>query len=363
VRQPGSRYIGQPRVPDEELARDACLGMIYHLLSNSSEPSNGDNWERKRALLLADYARRSKELPPELQCRLDRAVIRSFDAARGPMDVADLILPKEAAVDVAVITILADELKATLHAFGIAEQPQGTQPFYETQVSCQGRPGRALDVVITSAAKPLNVHVGAPIARLRNKYSPSAVFLVGIAGGRRQKTKQGDVVIAQRVFYYEPGRVTSKGKAPRPQWAEPRNYYGNGLYYYDPSSTAFNARISEFIAGLPAHHRPPTLSADHAPEIYRANTTIATGESVLRDGNFLEDLAQRFDDTICAVDEEAYGFADAVRDLPWAIFRGISDTADETQEDRWMYPAAGFAAICLRDFLETYYVPPDVAEL
>lgn len=354
--------IGQPHVPDEELARDACLGMMFHLLASDPMASSRAHWQRQRALLLADYARRSRELPAELQVRLDRMVISSFDAQLGPADVAELALPKESAVDVAIIAILPDELRATLRAFDVAERPQIAQPFYETKVSCQGRPDRALDVVITSAAKPLNVHVGPPIARLRNKYTPRAIFLVGIAGGRQGKVRRGDVTIAQRVFYYEPGRVTPRGKDPRPQWAESQNAYGNGLYFYDPRETHFHAKIKVFIDKLAQYHQPSALLADHVPEVHQAST-IATGESVLRDGKMLEGLAQRFDDTIRAVDQESYGFADAVRDLPWAIFRGISDVADPEQDDRWKYPTAGFAAICLRDFLETCYVPPDVADL
>jgi hypothetical protein len=96
------------------------------------------------------------------------------------------------------------------------------------------------------------------------------------------------------------------------------------------------------------------------PDVHRT-CTIATGENVLRDGQLLEYLARRFDETIRAVDQESYGFAVAVRDLEWAIFRGVSDTAGPEQDDSWKYPAAGFAAICLFDFLETCYVPPDVA--
>ena len=83
----------------------------------------------------------------------------------------------------------------------------------------------------------------------------------------------------------------------------------------------------------------------------------------MRDGAALELLAARHDDTIRAVDQESYGFADSVRDLPWAVFRGVSDLANTEQDDRWKYVSAGLAALSLRDFLENYFVPSDVAEL
>jgi nucleoside phosphorylase len=217
-------------------------------------------------------------------------------------------------------------------------------------------------VVITAAPKPLNVHIGAPVARLRNQYSPAAVFLVGIAGGRKGKISRGDVVIAQRVFYPEPEHRSKSTTAVRPQWAESFNAYGNGLYSYDPRETEYYSRVREFTARLSDQNRPPNLRTDHEPQVFRSNTTIAAGETVYRDGAALEQLAVRFDDTIRAVDQESYGFADAVRDLPWAVFRGISDLADEVKDDRWKYPVSGFAALCARDFLENSFVPPDTPD-
>jgi nucleoside phosphorylase len=346
---------------EEEIAREACLGIMFHLKATGQHTAGNSASDHKRVLLLADYARRSVELPIDLQQPLDRAIIESFNAARPATSPADLPRPTLTDVDVAIVTVLPEELHAVLDVFGIEQAPQGAQPFYQCQLSCRGRPGRPLDLVITSVLKPLNVHVGAPIARLRHKYSPRAAFLVGVAGGRVGKSSPGDVIIGQRVFYYEPGRVTSDDTAPRPQTAEPSNRYGNGLLSYDPEQTSFHDRIRAFTGKLSPQDLPRTLRKNHMPTVRQA--TIASGENVLRDGRVLSDLAQRFDDSIAAVDQESYGFADSVRDLPWAIFRGISDNADENQDDRWKYVAAGFAAVCLQDFLETFYVPPDSPEL
>src|SRR5689334_21980644 len=108
------RYTENPRLLDEELARDACVAIVFHLLSNTLRAGHIDQWDRKRALLLADYARRSKELPPELQGRLDRAVVGSFDVESDSVDARDFSLPRETNVDVAIITVLPEELKAAL---------------------------------------------------------------------------------------------------------------------------------------------------------------------------------------------------------------------------------------------------------
>ncbi|HEY7144277.1 MAG TPA: phosphotransferase [Streptosporangiaceae bacterium] len=268
--------------------------------------------------------------------------------------------PPLTAADAAIITVLPEELQAVLDVFGIEPEPQAGQPFYRCQLPCRARQDQPLELVITSTLKPLNVHAGAPIAQLRSRYAVRAAFLAGIAGGRPGKTSPGDVVISQRVFYYEPGRVTSEGTVPRPQIAEPADGYGHGLLGYGSGEPAFRGQVSAFIASLPAQRRPAGLTDDHDPAVCHA--TIASGENVLRDGAALSALASRFDDSIAAVDQESYGFADSVRDLSWAVFRGISDNAGPVQDDRWKYAAAGIAAIALRDFLQTRYVPPPAGQ-
>lgn len=354
----------EPLPPIEEPDAEASLAIAYHFCHQPDGVIRPD-WESKASLLMADFSRRAEDIAPDLRQNLDRAVVRAFGPGRGGSAIADLagVRPARRSVDVAIVNVLPEELSATLTAFGSVEKPQMEQPFYEVQVPCRGRPGRDLSVVITAAPKPLLPHIGPPISALRDRYSPSAVFLVGIAGGRRSRVKPGDVLACQRLLYYGAGRQTEEGTAPRPQIAEPRNQFGNGLYFYDPDKAAFPGRAAAFIAALTPDQRPASLPDTFRPVIHRANTTIASGDLVIRDGQRVEALAQRYDDTICGVDQESYAFAEAVRELPWAVFRGISDLADSEQDDRWKYVAAGLAAHCLRDFLESSFVPPDVAEL
>ena len=88
----------------------------------------------------------------------------------------------------------------------------------------------------------------------------------------------------------------------------------------------------------------------------RCNDSV--GEKVLRDGVLLNKLADRFDRSICAADQESYGFAEAARGVPWLILRGISDYGDPEVRDDWKFAATAMAALCLRDFLQTSYAPP-----
>ena len=367
---PRSSDAGRPR--DEEPQLQACLGLLYHLLTAEGNPDDRDaesqgRWELKRSLLLSDYQRRSADLDQRVKAFLDARVIDSFAAPRRAEAWHDLGDAPQVAkpVDIAILTILPEEMHAALDAFRANPRPERRdrgQAFHRAKVECRQRPGTPLTIIISSAAKPLNVHVARPITQLRNQYMPRAVFLVGIAAGLHDEVNVGDVVVPDHVFYYEAEKLTEHGHNPRPQHAEPDDPFRYGFDAYEPRTTGLAEETHAFMARMPTFRRPPSLSEDHVPRIVSHNATIAAGERVLRDGNFLAQLRERFDNTICAADQESYGFAEAVRDLPWLIFRGISDHADPVKRDEWKYAAAGCAAVCLRNFLENGYYPPDLQD-
>ncbi|MFJ2235217.1 hypothetical protein [Streptomyces sp. NPDC087859] len=357
----------------DQSAEEACRTLVY-LLHNRKWVPAGRNPDElayvKRNMLIADYARQSLDLPTELRQELDRIVVESFlppnpTALRGKLDMA----PKAAeSVDIAVIVVILEELDAALGAFGMTQDDfnkrdvVGDQRFYRTRLPNGYRPQKPLSVVITTAGKAGNVQMAKSVSALLKRYEPELVCLLGTAGGVKDEVQTGDVVACDRVYYYPPGR-RGPGQVvqPRPRHAQGRSDFGHGLYYYAPGRTGFQDKVREFIGGLLPDEIPVTFSADRMPEVHTTNVTIASGEEVLRDGEFLPGL-HLIDNTIRAADMEAYGFSQAVDGLPWLIFRGISDYGPD-REDRWKYVSTSFAAICLEDFLGTQYLPPDTDDL
>lgn len=119
-----------PDLLAEETPEQACRALAHILdakreawnSATRSESAGGGNGHVKRSLLIADYARKSKRLPPELRAYLDRKVITSFlpPELTGIRDDADFRDTHKEAVDVAVVTVLPEELDATLSAFGLS---------------------------------------------------------------------------------------------------------------------------------------------------------------------------------------------------------------------------------------------------
>ncbi|NUT25134.1 MAG: hypothetical protein HOV84_04230 [Streptomyces sp.] len=353
-----------------ETAEEACRTLVHLLYTRrrdwepmSSAPDG--RGQLKRSLLIADYARRSLTLPPERKTVLDRLVVESFlppDPAK-PWQGVPTATEAVKAADIGIVVVIREELEAVLEVFGLDDglfdTGPGGQRFYSTEVPSRHRPDRPLSVVVTAAARAGNVEVAAPTRALVERCAPEAVFLLGTAAGVKGKVRLGDVVATHSVHYYEPGRLASPDVwQPRPSYGQGTDAYGYGLYYYNPRRTDFGRSVAQFLRGLPRHLLPEAVDPAHVPVVHSTNVTIASGETVLRDGKFLKGLRERFDNTICAADMEAFGFVRAVGERRWLIFRGISDYGDARQWDNWKFLSSAFAALCVRDFLRTYYFPP-----
>ena len=350
----------------DESREEACRALV-HFLQTRRSAWTGGHGEMRRSLLIADYARRSRGLPGEQRAEFDRQVVESFlpYGSSGQPQSVPRVRKANDVVDVAVLTVLREELDAALQAFGLGDRPYetaGQQRFYRAQVPTHNRT-EPLSVIITAAGEPLNVHINRSLDVLLQRYTPRAVFLLGIAAGIPEKVGLGDVVVSRRVFYYEPARLAEGSVAePRPQHEKSADAYGSGIFHYDPERTDYREKVAQFLRELTPDQLPEGIARDHCPRVFTDNVTIAAGEAVMRDGRFLPDLRQRFDNTILAADQESYGFARTAQGLPWLIFRGISDYGDAEQHERWKQVAPAFAALCLEDFLSTQYLPPGIGD-
>lgn len=359
----------------EESAEDACRTLVHLLHARREQWESEDvtpdgTGDMKRSLLMADYASKAPRLPEEYKALLDRMVVEGFLPAdpSAPLRRMPAPVAEKVRADVGVVTVIREELDAALAVFGldgtVFETSEDGQRFYVTEIANGNQPARRLTVVVTAAGQAGQVRVGRPVHALVERFAPQAVFLLGTAAGVRGKVELGDVVVSDRVLYYEPGRYAEPDVwQPRPETEHGRHPFGYGLFYYDPRRSDFPARAADFVSCLPAHLRPDPPPPAHGPEVHTAHATIATGEQVLRDGMSLPQLRERHDETIRAADMESYGFVKAVGDRRWLIFRGISDFGDSHQFPEWKFLSSAFAALCLQDFLRTGYEPPGMNRL
>lgn len=143
---PWSSDVRRPLPRLEEPDRDACVGLLYRLLTDEDRHGNVrgkdlGKQELKHCLLLADYARRSAELAPGVKARFDAYAVESFAAAyreRAWTGLGDGTQATEEC-DVAILTILREELEATVFAFDGDKTVRGTRGnlFIERKLNVQ----------------------------------------------------------------------------------------------------------------------------------------------------------------------------------------------------------------------------------
>lgn len=172
--------------------------------------------------------------------------------------------------------------------------------------------------------------------RAIEEFRPSAMMFVGVAGGRRDWLRLGDVVVATRVYAYHGGRSEDDEFLVRPRSWEMSHAVEQAAQMVD--------RTDEWRGLL------PSLDKAVKPKVYFE--PIAAGDVVLnsRESAHAQRIRRNYNDAV-AVEMEGIGFANASHlngNVPMALLRGISDFADGQKEaaDRedWQSIAARNAA-------------------
>lgn len=164
-----------------------------------------------------------------------------------------------------------------------------------------------------------NITSGLITDRAIDCFNPDVMIFVGIAGGIKD-VKAGDVVVADKVYNYESGKVGSETVQYRPHI---------GLADSSFFSRAFNETINEDWK-----ERIFVPDENLIPKVFLK--PIATGEKVITstDSQLYKDIRAHFNDAI-AVDMESGGFLTAVHfneGVKALVIRGISDLIDNKAE-------------------------------
>jgi nucleoside phosphorylase len=260
----------------------------------------------------------------------------------------------EPAVDVAVITVLAEEYESVLRhlnerrsAPGTAEHPNR----YSWELGQISSPaGQRTYRVVLGLAGRQGTSGGLLVVRdTIEAFDPRYVLLVGIAGGLGAVEK-GDVVVSDQIYGYEYGKIDG-GFRPRPNW----------VYTTDTAvttaATTMHVRHPRWYAGLVRD----TGLVPSPPRIHVA--PVASGNKVVDD---VSDPSFRavlqFWPKLRAVEMEGLGAAEAIhearerqRAVNFAMVRGISDvpraapsagdaSSQTAERDAWKTVAADAAA-------------------
>ncbi|WP_299116841.1 5'-methylthioadenosine/S-adenosylhomocysteine nucleosidase [uncultured Winogradskyella sp.] len=168
-----------------------------------------------------------------------------------------------------------------------------------------------------------NIQCGLETERAIDYFNPRVVIFVGIAGGFKDDITFGDIVVAERAYAYEHGKIKNGKMLTRPE-------SGKSSYAMLQRAMAVARRDDWKYRIKKTNKEYPNPSAIVKP--------IAAGEKVIADSQseVAELLRTHYNDT-AAIEMEGYGFYKAIEDnegVLGLIVRGISDMLDN-KEDRF----------------------------
>jgi len=245
--------------------------------------------------------------------------------------------------DLGVITILAVEARAVIDVLARSgryqRNDQSGQPFHEADVPIGGQ---TLKVVATRALDLGQRSTILAFEKLRRRYRPRIIALVGIAAGIHPDIQLGDVVIAREVVYYD-------GRTKTPTGVERRGRS-------QPLPAAVLHAVKNFFDDHGEPYRLVVTDRDTYRSFLVRSGMICSGEAIIAgaDSEILSYLA-RFNDHTLAVEMESGGFTQAFYEGVgessvdgWLVVRGISDLTDHSRDDRYQEIAARNAAATLQ---------------
>lgn len=246
---------------------------------------------------------------------------------------------------VGILTIKESEKEAVLSVFGMTHENRERHSAYTYYVTdFEVRTARSYTLYVMKSLKEGQVPASNAATALIAQYKPHIVICCGIAGGVENEVNLGDVIVAEKVFYYEPGKVTPDGTLPNPD-----------IFYPD-------AVLLDRCNNLPPWSAPK-FDAVGEVELTKRSGVIATGEKIIANPDKIAELCRNADYKIIGFDKEGDGFSAAIwmSDVPvrGIVIRGVSDHAGlkkadpkwKEQKEVWQECAAKSAASFLLHFL------------
>ncbi|MFA5262847.1 MAG: hypothetical protein WC378_03410 [Opitutaceae bacterium] len=182
------------------------------------------------------------------------------------------------------------------------------------------------------------------------KVFPRQIFLVGICGGFKKTItsyNKGDIVVSDRVFYYEPQKKSSGNNENRGRdlfWSVD----SLGTYVKSP----FCILAEKNHDGIPVLQVDASLIRSSPPGLdiarYKPTThvgIVCSGEKIIADETFVDELLKQSPQAI-SVEMEAAGVATAClgTGTSFLVIKAVQDFADKDKSDDWRIFAAESAA-------------------
>jgi nucleoside phosphorylase len=254
-------------------------------------------------------------------------------------------LTRQNYVDVCIVCALAEEAESFINA---VQDTCGVQ--FSKSVDSKKRPYRSVTIQ-NNAGEALKLHVSWPasygmletslyLPTLLREFNPRIAIMTGICAGNKKNVHLGDIVVADRTFIYDEGKIV------RDQQGQPNLLTNINTYPTHPDVLhalrmfdAWKPLVATLGRPLPACHIAP----------------IGSGNAVRGDEPF--EQVQRAMRKIVALDMEGVALYRCVADFPGMqalLVKGVCDYGDSYKDDTFHAYAASASALYALAFIKEY---------
>lgn len=185
---------------------------------------------------------------------------------------------------------------------------------------------------------------------LIHHFGVTQLILSGVAGAADSSLKVGDIVIADALLQHDMDASPLFPRFEIPLTGKSRFFVDQELH------RALQNAVSQFIQTLPEHFSTSQIEEFQLQATKTCTGLIASGDQFIHDSHVLNELKQALPDLL-AVEMEGAAIAQVCdeQNLPFAILRTISDSADETADIDFLSFVKNVAAPYSLAILKNYF--------
>lgn len=180
--------------------------------------------------------------------------------------------------------------------------------------------------------------------------NPRLVIMTGTCAGDRKKVELGDIIVADRTFQYDTGKITLDEKGHKV------HTHDIIAYMVDPRILRFVQMFDKWKRDISNLKRPQAELLQNPMQPPRRHIAPIASSSAIRSDNPFSEIQVPVRGTI-AVDMEGAAFYRAAQDFPGIsslLVKGVSDFADSSKHDNYQEYASAASAIYALSFIREY---------
>ena len=252
--------------------------------------------------------------------------------------------------DIAIITAVKNEFDAIYDNNWRQELIVGGLTFYRKIYT--NKDNKKISAILVQAESMGMVYAAYTMSILFKYYSPTQVFMIGIAGGNPDDTRYGDIIIAQKAYDYSYGAIKDKSQ----------KVFG---FESDPVTVSASKRLVNIFKSYSLNNLQKTIMNQIDLDMTLENDieikvgAMATGPAVIKSKLFVQEFIKKHYRHYVGIDMETYPiyyFCNERGDVEFLSIKSVTDYADLHKGEKYQKYCAKLSIKLLEYYIENDFI-------